>query len=396
MYRYIIFILLIVIVLIIKAYIKIKSPFWSTMPVNHTYNISYWFGGPREIESLPPEEDKWCNKKDIVVKKFCDLTSDENDLFVDFIKEHYLNDRDIQYNPEKDNIIPYFIGHTGPCYCSIYWTSKFVDDISNNSVTLKKEPIGFLTSRPLNVKLNKYNTSLVVHYADYLCIHPHHRKQNLSPELIQTQTHTKRNDNKEMQVCFFKRENNPSMLIRHLLKHDVYSFDIKAWNRMYKIPSNLRFLEITKNNIDMLNDFLSFHMKRFDCVVYPDITNIIELLVTKNLYMFVMIEKTDIISLYVYRNGTCISNKRKVIELIATINNTTNTNYFLLGAKETAIALNKRENYEELIIENVSDNDKIIFNLLLAHNYLFKTNTSYYFYNYISESYDPNRCLVII
>ncbi len=256
--------------------------------------------------------------------------------------------------------------------------------------------MGILTSRPLNISLNKYNKKLYVHYADYLCIHPHHRKQNLAPELIQTQTHFKRNKNKDMQVCFFKRENNPSMFINHLLKYDVYSFDIKKWNRIIQIPSHFKFLEITKNNIHIFNDYFSSNMDKFDCVVYPDMGNILELIKTRNLYIFVLVENTEIIATYIYRNGTCISNKRKVIELIGSINNATSPYYFILGAKETAIALNRRENFEELIIENVSNNDIIIFNLLLAHNYIFKSTTSYYFYNYISESYNPNKSLVII
>ena len=137
-------------------------------------------------------------------------------------------------------------------------------------------------------------------------------------------------------------------------------------------------------------------MDKFDCVVYPDMGNILELIKTRNLYIFVLVENTEIIATYIYRNGTCISNKRKVIELIGSINNATSPYYFILGAKETAIALNRRENFEELIIENVSNNDIIIFNLLLAHNYIFKSTTSYYFYNYISESYNPNKSLVII
>ncbi len=70
MYRYFIIIAIIILILITKAYIKINSPFWSTMPVYNTYNILFWFGGPREINNAPPEKDKWCNDKDIIVKKF--------------------------------------------------------------------------------------------------------------------------------------------------------------------------------------------------------------------------------------------------------------------------------------------------------------------------------------
>ena len=396
MYKYFIILAIIILVLISKAYIKITSPFWSTMPVYHTYNWMYWFGGPREIEPTPPEKDRWCNDKDIIVKKFVDITPEETDMVVKFIKDYYLNNKEITYNPDKSNIIPYFIGHSGPCYCSIYWSSNFTDDHTNDEITLKKEPIGILTSRPLNIVLNKYNKKLYVHYADYLCIHPHHRKQNLSPELIQTQTYTKRNASKDMQVCFFKRENNPSMFIKHLIQCDVYSFDIKKWNRMIQIPTNFKFLEITKNNIHIFDDHLSKNMKKFECVVYPDLGNILELIKTGNLYIFVLVETTEIIATYIYRNGTCVSDKRKVVELIGSINNTSNPYYFILGAKETAIALNRRDNFEELIIEDVSDNNVIIFNILLSHNYIFKSSTSYYFYNYISESYNPNKCLVII
>ena len=45
-----------------------------------------------------------------------------------------------------------------------------------------------------------------------------------------------------------------------------------------------------------------------------------------------------------------------------------------------------KNNFSILIIENVSDNDVIINNVLLKYNYMSKVNSAFYFYNYAIRS----------
>ena len=76
----------------------------------------------------------------------------------------------------------------------------------NNYTIPDKELIGVITCRPLYIThLNHYFS---VYYVDYLCIHKHHRKKGIAPQLIQTLGYQHSKETRKHHIYLFKKETN--------------------------------------------------------------------------------------------------------------------------------------------------------------------------------------------
>ena len=110
MILYILLILFIIIILIF-GYIRVKFGFWALKPVFHVYNLSYMIWPPGIINHALPEKNKYTNFKNIETIIYNDLSEYKINKFVNFVKTHYLQNKDNVYSPKNNNIIPYFKGH---------------------------------------------------------------------------------------------------------------------------------------------------------------------------------------------------------------------------------------------------------------------------------------------
>ncbi len=96
---------IITIIILFYAIIKIRFRFWSKQPVFHFYNLWYWMFPPGIIVHDKPQENKYTNLKDIKFINYTSLNSIDQDRFIKFIQDHYLNTTEVQYKPEKGNIV---------------------------------------------------------------------------------------------------------------------------------------------------------------------------------------------------------------------------------------------------------------------------------------------------
>ena len=63
------------------------------------------------------------------------------------------------------------------------------------------------------------------------------------------------------------------------------------------------FLKITEQNFHFLLDFIKINSTKFDIVINSDISNIIELIKTKNIFIYVILLNDTIICAYFYRKS---------------------------------------------------------------------------------------------
>ena len=205
---------LVLIMMILMIYVKVKHRFWSIQPVFHIYSIRNWFFPKGIIHQDLPVPNKFCDffyTKTIKIKEIEEIEDSEakkyksNILFfspalekhfITFVERNYLQTKNVKYSPTKENIIPYFKNHNHPSYLT-YYTNQ-INDI--NSIS------GYITSRPLEVFLDGYN--LLVYYVDYLCVDKNQRKKGVAPKLIQSHLYKQRHDNKSIDIVLFKRETN--------------------------------------------------------------------------------------------------------------------------------------------------------------------------------------------
>ena len=105
-----IFVTLIIVVILLFLY-KTKSPFWKYQPVYHLYNpYNYFHFTPHIINEEPIEKNKYFNK-DIKCIDSTNLSNNEGRLMANLIQNHFLNDKNVHYNPDLNELFTSFKGH---------------------------------------------------------------------------------------------------------------------------------------------------------------------------------------------------------------------------------------------------------------------------------------------
>ena len=402
-------ILFIVIIIIFYIYIRIKFRFWSIQPVFHFYDIYYWFKNVGIIRKELPEKNRYTNFKNITFISFEKMISNKNTFnkrikeFTFLIQNHYLKskdkDNDFHFNPKEENIIPYFKNHFADCYFSFYYEDILLEDINNKSLIPDKKLIGVMTSRPLHVYIQ--GKLLDVYYVDYLCVDKSHRNKNIAPQIIQTHEYLQSHSNKKIAVSLFKREDKITGIVPICI-YDTVCFCMKKWSIPLKLPINLKLLKCDSVNMFYLYNFIKEHKNKWEMYILPEISNLIELVQTKNLFIFMLMIETEILAAYFFRKVcTSISIKKEVLSCFASIqgeNKILSNEMFILGFKNSLYSIVKNDNvskFNYLNIENISNNNLIINNLLIKTSPMCKFPTAYFFYNFAYQTFSSNKVLII-
>ena len=155
-------------------------------------------------------------------------------------------------------------------------------------------------------------------------------------------------------------------------------------------------LEISEQNFYFLLDFIKINNKNFDIIINSDISNIIELIKTKNIFVYVILINDEIISAYFYRKScTFIEKGLEVLSCFASINNCDSEEIFISGFKISFWKTAEKNKFGFAAIENISHNNIIINNLLLKTNPLIISPTAYFFYNFAYNTFKAEKVLII-
>jgi len=378
-------------------YIKIKFPFWTLQPVFHYYDFHYWFYNKGIINSELPCKNKYTNFQNIEIKHFENLKDRELKYFVYFIQNHYLNKKENKFYPKIENISPYFLNHKFSCYFSFYKISHLLEDTKDNLIIPSNKIIGVMTSRPLQVILN--NNSMYIYYVDYLCIDKLYRKQNIAPQLIQTHEHFQSHNNLNINVSLFKREEQLTGIIP-ICVFKTYCFSMEKW-----ITPLLLLIHLTIINVDGKNIYYIFFLilefkkkKKWKMIIFPEISNLIELIKSENIFVQILFKEKDIKAVYFFRKVcTFIEKDKQVISCFGSIKtDEICIEDFINGFKTSLNNIIKKNPYFcYLTIEDISENQIIINNLLIKSMPIKISPTAYFFYNFAYETLPSNKILII-
>lgn len=370
---------LISLIVITYMYIKLKYRFWSAQPVFHIYDMHYWFFSPGYINKSLPEKNKFTNFKNIITTNILKLNSDEKNEIIQLLQDNYLKDESIHFRPELSNIFPYFenIGNES-CLCTAYYEKGGFNN---------KNLIGCMVGKPLYVYTNK--SQFKTYYVEYLCVHKQHRKKGIAPELIQTHDYIQRRKNPEIICSLFKREHNLTGIIPVCL-YQTYGFDLHTWNKEVFIHPGISIIEITKNNIHVLKDFLNNCKDKFKCFITTNIQNILTLIETNNFIIYCVQQKQQIISCYFFRdNCTYYNGEKRVVNNFCNIDNCLVDDVFVYCYGKIIQKLKKR--FHMLLIENNGASNKLVDKILLTHRPVLISPTAFYFYNYLLRPFKPHE-----
>ena len=403
MFEYISYILffIVIIIFIIYFYIRVKYGFWMIQPVFHIYNLNYLFNPPGIICEILPHKNKYTNFKDIHTIHYSDMDPFQSSKYTRFIQNNYLQNKDNYFSPKFSNINSYFIGHNEKTFISLYYKTKYLLDINKNTTIPNNEIIGAITSRPLNIFIyndktnNKSNESeFKLYYVDYLCVHKEHRQKGIAPQLIQTHHYNQSYNNKNIVVSLFKREEELTGIVP-LCVYSTFGFSVNHWTKPNELSSEYKILEINSHNFRFIYNFIRENQQMFDIVVYPDISNMIELIKTKNIFIYAVLCDDKIICCYFYRK-TCVFVDKglEVLNCFASICNG-EQNIFIQGFKISFWKIANDNYFGFCAIENISHNNIIIDNIKQQTKPLVISPTAYFFYNFAYPTFNHTKVLMI-
>ena len=394
---YILFFGLLIIV-IIYLYIRLKYGFWVLQPVFHVYDLSYYFNPPGIIDFSLPNKNKYTNFKNIETIIFSNLTSIQKNKFINLIKTNYLQNKDNIFSPKTENIIPYLIGHNDKTFVSFYYEDNHMIYLKNSTMVTDKKIIGVTTSRPLTVIINnnkqKNDSKFRVYYVDYLCVDKLHRKKGIAPQIIQTHHYNQRYINKNIFVSLFKREDELTGIVP-LCVYSTYGFSVNKWSKPFDLLGEYKLLEINSQNFRFLYDFIKVNNNKFDIIIMADMTNLLELIKTKNIYIYSILCDENILSCYFFRKS-CIQIEKglEVLSCFASICDCDN-DIFIQGFKISFWEIASKNFFGFSAIENISHNNIIINNIILKTQPLIVSPTAYFFYNFAYPTFRPEKTFII-
>jgi hypothetical protein len=244
-----------------------------------------------------------------------------------------------------------------------------------------------------NDKYNK-NTTFTVYYIDYLCVNKLHRKKGIAPQIIQTHHYNQRHINKNIVVSLFKREDELTGIVP-LCVYSTYGFPVDKWVKPFELSGEYKLLEINQQNIRYLYDFIKINNDKFDIVITSEVTNLLELIKTKNIFIYVILCDEEILCCYFFRKS-CVEVKKglEVLSCFASICNC-DANIFIQGFKISFWKTAEKNYFGFASIENISHNDAIIENICIKTKPVIVSPTAYFFYNFAYYSFKPNKVLII-
>jgi len=386
----------VLIIVVIYIYIRIKFGFWVMQPVFHIYDIGYLLKSPGIIDESFPIKNKYTNFKNIETILFSEITSLQSQRFFNLIKSNYLQNKDNIFFPKSENILPYFSGHNDKSFISFYNEDNHMIDLKKGTTVTDKKVVGVMTSRPVYIVINNGHkeAKFRAYYVDYLCVDILNRKKGIAPQLIQTHHYNQRHINKNIVVSLFKREDELTGIVP-LCVYSTYGFSVKMWTKPIEISAPYVLLEINPQNFRHLFDFISDSGKKFDIIINTEVTNIIELIKSKNIFINVIMVDDKIVCAYFFRKS-CVQIEKglEVLSCFASICNC-DENIFIQGFKISFWKISSENYFGYSAIEDISDNNIIIENIKAKTKPLIISPTAYFFYNFGYPTFKSNKVLII-
>jgi hypothetical protein len=381
-------------------FVRLKYKFWAIQPVFHFYDVYYWFINVGVIRKELPEKNKYVSFKKIKTfdyEKIDELTKKQ---IVTLIRLNYFRNNENNYEPKEENIVPYFVGHNTKTFWSYFIEPELLIDNKTGKTIEENKIIGVITCRPLHVKINstRKDSEFDVYYIDYLCINKNWRKKNIAPQLIQTHEYNQSHNNKKICVSLFKREEELTGIIP-LTVYKTYCFNMKNWGPPEQLNAKITILTGDKQNMYYLYNFINEVKNNWDIIIYPEISNIMELVSTNNLFVKMLVIDGNIEAVYIFRKTcTYIEKDKEIISCIASIYNkdVLTREEFIKGFKVSLWSIIKEHNnFKYLTIEEISDNTCIINNICIRTHPMVISPMAYFFYNFAYSPFKSEKCLII-
>jgi hypothetical protein len=347
---------------------------------------------PGIIDVHLPEKNKFTNFKNIETIIYPECSNIQMKTFERFICSNYLQNKNNIFSPKLENIEPYFKSHNQKSFFTFYKEPSFLWDTKTQSTISHDTMIGAITGRPLYISIKDVEP-FDAYYVDYLCVDKTQRKKGIAPQLIQTHHYNQRHLNKSILVSLFKREEVLTGIVP-LCVYDTFGFSVNKWTKPPEIHGIYTLVEVNAQNIHMLYDFMKRTKELFDITICADMSNIIELIKTNNIFIHMLLEEGKVVSGYFYRKTCVFIEELEVLSCFASINYT-EEEYFIQGFKSSFWKTCEKHLFGFAALESISHNYILIENLKLKTVPLIVSPTAYFFYNFAYPTFDSIKVFVL-
>ena len=161
------------------------------------------------------------------------------------------------------------------------------------------------------------------------------------------------------------------------------------------LSGEYKLLEINGTNFRFVYDFMRANTNKFDIIINADIANILELIKTKNIFVYAILCDEEIICCYFYRKS-CVQIEKglEVLSCFASICDC-DEDIFIQGFKISFWKISAENFFGFCAIENVSNNNIILNNIILKTKPLIISPTAYFFYNFAYPTFNSEKVLII-
>ena len=144
------------------------------------------------------------------------------------------------------------------------------------------------------------------------------------------------------------------------------------------------------------NIYLSIiNSNKFDIIINTSVTNILELIKTKNIFIYAILCDEEIQCCYFFRKS-CVEIK-KGLEVLSCFESICNceSNIFIQGFKISFWKISAENYFGFSAIENIAHNNIIINNIMIKTKPFIISPTAYFFYNFAYPTFKSDRVLII-
>ena len=180
-----------------------------------------------------------------------------------------------------------------------------------------------------------------------------------------------------------------------LCVYSTYGFPVDKWNKPPDLSAEYKLLEINQQNFRFLYDFIRTNNNKFDIIINVESTNIIELIKTKNVFVYAILCDEEILCCYFFRKS-CVQIEKglEVLSCFASICDCEH-DIFIQGFKISFWKIAAENYFGFSAIENVSHNDILINNIMLKTKPSIISPTAYFFYNFAYPTFKSDKVLII-
>ena len=428
---------IIFLLIILHGAIRIKYKFWVNQPLYSKYQLITFFRNNYIINSNIPEINNKINFINIDIHNIIDNADNQsifnNRIFINTLKDidysnliklfnsqsvyfsqsvvNGLNNKGLEYHCTEDTLKNLLLNHSYPGIVGTYKKIYYKQDINNENIINDFMIYGYLMKIPLfyytKIENKKDIISLkIIYFVDNIIYDKFYVKEKELLELITTTEYkhqkdwidiikNKNNNKPIINISLYKYTNTkiPSFIIP-FSNYKSYYFDMSLWKNInYNLHSSIHIIKIGTSNINILFDFFKSNqiMNLFSCSFIPSLAYITHL-IKNNIYnIYVLLEKKShstsehIYAIYFFKKANMVYNKKEILYTNITINNKCNDELFLCGFNNVIKYHNKNSIYTILKIDDISNSNKIISNILLNYKPIYIENHSLIFYNYICK-----------